>query len=347
MKTSAPLSKSQYGIYAECVGHENEVYYNLPYLYVLDGSLDAERLCLAIETTLKAHPTFFTRIGVNEEGEPFQSIDMKEVEEFNGIEVLEFQRTCDLETEKQTFLQPFQLCGGRLFHVRVMRDAEHIYWFFDMHHIIGDGTTLNVMLHDVETVYGGGTLVPEEVTMQEVALAEAEMRQSPAFGEAKHWYAQNFDCGDTFTPLIPDLEDAPSEADQVRNIGISREEVENFCKANGIYKTTLFTAAYAYLLAKFNNEQESLFTTVYNGRTDKRFLHSVGMTVKTLPVYAKFTDETSVSDFLKAVQKQMTGCREHDIYAYSDLMEDLNLQSNSMFAWRGEMLDDNSSTISL
>ncbi len=342
MKTSAPLSKSQYGIYAECVGHENEVYYNLPYLYVLDGSLDAERLCLAIETTLKAHPTFFTRIGVNEEGEPFQSIDMKEVEEFNGIEVQGFQGECDLETEKQTFLQPFQLCGGRLFHVRVMRDAGHIYWFFDMHHIIGDGTTLNVMLHDVETVYGGGTLVPEEVTMQEVALAEAEMRQSPAFGEAKHWYAQNFDCGDTFTPLIPDLEDAPSEADQVRNIGISREEVENFCKANGIYKTTLFTAAYAYLLAKFNNEQESLFTTVYNGRTDKRFLHSVGMTVKTLPVYAKFTDETSVSDFLKAVQEQMTGCREHDIYAYSDLMEDLNLQSNSMFAWRGEMLDDNS-----
>ena len=60
MKITAPLSKTQYGIYAECVGHENEPYYNVSYLYVLDGSFDAERLCRAIVTTFKAHPTLFT-----------------------------------------------------------------------------------------------------------------------------------------------------------------------------------------------------------------------------------------------------------------------------------------------
>jgi len=76
MKNIAPLSKSQYGIYAECVSHENEVFYNLPFLFVFDGSLDADRLCRAIEATIKAHPTFFTRIGVTDEGEPFQSIDL-------------------------------------------------------------------------------------------------------------------------------------------------------------------------------------------------------------------------------------------------------------------------------
>lgn len=47
MKRYAPLSRSQYGIYAECVGHENEPCYNLPYLYVLDGSIDADaRACM-------------------------------------------------------------------------------------------------------------------------------------------------------------------------------------------------------------------------------------------------------------------------------------------------------------
>ena len=43
MKT-AILSKMQYGIYAECVSHQGEVYYNLPYLFVLDGGLDEEML---------------------------------------------------------------------------------------------------------------------------------------------------------------------------------------------------------------------------------------------------------------------------------------------------------------
>ena len=168
MITTAPLSKSQYGIYAECVGHENEIYYNLPFLFVLDGSLDADRLCRAIETTLKNHPTFFTRIGVNNEGEPFQRIDMEEVEGFNGLMVQGFKgsKPEDLETEKQRFIEPFELYGGRLFHIAVMRDSEHIYWFFDMHHIIGDGETLNIVLHDVEAAYNGSTLAPEEMTLQ-------------------------------------------------------------------------------------------------------------------------------------------------------------------------------------
>ena len=335
MNTTAPLSRLQYGIYAECVNHENEVFYNLPFLYVFDGSIDADRLCRAIETTIKAHPTFFTRIGVTDEGEPYQSVDL-EKEEFR----LAVEQVTDLETEKLKFIEPFKLYGGRLFHTKVMRDAEHVYWLFDMHHIISDGTSYSVIIRDVETAYNGGVLAPEEMTMQEFALAEAERRKTPAFEEGKQWYAQTFDCGDTFTQLLPDLEiSGHSDANQVRILGIEMDRVDAFCSANDIKKSTLFNAAYSYLLAKYNNDQEALFTTVYNGRTEPKFKHSVGMTVKTVPVYAKFTDETTVLDFLKASQEQMEGCRKHDIYAYTDLMTDLNLQSNSFFVWQGLLFD--------
>ena len=336
MKQSAPLSKSQYGIYAECIGHENEPYYNLPYLYVLDGTIDADRLCRAIETTITAHPSFFTRIELSDDGEPIQTIDMEKEKLSLAVGHLE-----DLEAEKQKFITPYKLYGGRLFHTQVLRDAQHIYWFFDIHHIIGDGTSLNIMLNDVETVYNGGTLAPEPMTMMELATAEAAKRTSTTLEEGKQWYSQNFECSDTYTQLLPDLEIAEhTESDMVRILGTDTARVDAFCKANGIYKNTLFTAAYAYLLAKYNNEQESLFTTVYNGRTDQRFLHSIGMAVKTLPVYAKFTEETTVLDFLKASQAQMTGCREHDTYAYTDLMADLNLHSNSMFVWHGPLFDN-------
>ena len=43
MKT-APLSKMQYGIYVTCVQHMGEVCYNIPFLFVLDGCLDEEKL---------------------------------------------------------------------------------------------------------------------------------------------------------------------------------------------------------------------------------------------------------------------------------------------------------------
>ena len=331
MKTKAPLSKSQYGLYAECVGHIGEVCYNLPYLYVLDRNLDGERLCQAVESAVKAHPTLFTRIELNDDGEPIQTIDLEQETWTLSVEDVD-----DIEQKKVELVMPFNIYGDRLFHIRLLRDDNHYYLFIDYHHIIVDGTSMSLMLEDINKAYGNESVAPEELTMADIAIDEVEKRQSPAFEEAKKWYAANFDCGDTFTQLIPDLEDpVHSEASLLRTLNIDMTRVDAFCKEHGIFKSTLFTSAYSFLLAKYNNEQESLFCTVYNGRSDKRVAHTVGMFVKTLPVYAKFTADTTVLEFLNAGQEQMSGCREHDIYSYSDVMEDLKLQTNSMFAWHG------------
>jgi amino acid adenylation domain-containing protein len=336
MKLSAPLSTSQYGIYVECVSHQGEPYYNLPYIYVLDGSVDGQRLLDAVETAFKAHPTLFTRIALNDDGEPMQTLDMD-----NESWSLTIEEIQDIEQEKTRLVEPFDINGGRLFHVHVMHDKDHYYLFLDYHHIIVDGTSMQIMLQDIDKAYRGEPIAAEELTQMDIAKQESSQRETPAFAEAKKWYAANFDCDDTFTQFLPDLEEAEHREDSVlRTLSLDLSRVDDYCKKNGVFKSTLFTTAYAFLLAKFNNEQESLFTTVYNGRSDKRFAHSVGMAVKTLPVYAKFTAETTVHDLLLSGQEQMSGCREHELYSYADVMTDLNLQSNSMFAWHGMLFDN-------
>ena len=335
MKTIAPLSKVQYGLYAECVAHQGEACYNIPYLYILDGSLDAERLCKAVEAAVAAHPTLFTRIEQNSEGDPVQVID--DTEDFNlNVETID-----DIEAAKAQFVQPFNIVGDRLFRIRLLRDKEHHYLLQDIHHIISDGTSRKVLLADIEKAYRGEALEPEALTLGEVATKEDEMRKMPVFEEDKQWYAQNFDCSDCYSPLLPDLEETePKEGLLTRMLTAETTQVDAFCKGHGIFKSTFFTAAYAYLLAKFNNEQEALFNTIHNGRSDKRLVHSVAMLVKTLPVYAKFTDDTTVQDFLKAGQEQMTGCRQHEAYAYSDMVTDLNIQASTLFAWHGTLFDN-------
>ncbi len=336
MKHSAPLSKSQYGIYVECVSHNGEPYYNLPYVYELDLSLDGERLLAAIKKAFLAHPTLFTRICLNDDGEPLQTIDMD-----NESWSLTIEDIKDIEQEKHHLVTPFNIYGDRLFHVKLMRDATHYYLFLDYHHIIVDGTSMQIMLQDIDKAYRGEEIMAEEMTMMDVAVDEQDRRDTPAFDEAKQWYATNFDCSDTFTQLMPDLEGAEhSEDNLLHTMSIDMARVDGYCKQNDVFKSTLFTTAYAFLLAKFNNEQESLFTTVFNGRKDKRFSHSVGMAVKTLPVYAKFTADTTVLELLRQGQEQMSGCRKHDIYTYGDIVTDLNLQSNSMFAWHGQLFDN-------
>ena len=334
MKTFAPLTKTQYGLYAECIAHQGEACYNIPYLYTLDGSLDGEKLCRAIEAAVAAHPTLFTRIELTEQGDPLQVIDDSETF------TLTVEDVSDIEGAKASFIEPFDLYKDRLFRIRLLHDVEHYYLLQDIHHIISDGASRKVLLADIEKAYQGEVLASEELTLADVAKAEAEVRETPKFEEDKKWYAEKFDCNDTYSPLLSDLEgEDVKEGLLTRTMSVDIDAVDAFCKEHAIFKSTFFTAVYGFLLAKYNNEQDVLFNTIHNGRADKRLAHSVAMLVRTLPVYAKFDSETSVLDFLKAGQEQMTGCRQHEAYAYSDIIQDLGLQTATSFGWHGQLFD--------
>ena len=173
MKSSTPLSRSQYGIYVESASHNGEIFYNLPYIYELDRSLDEQRLLAVIETAFMAHPTLFTRIELNDDGEPIQTIDMA-----NEQWTLDVEEIQDIEQEKSRLVQPFDIYGGRLFHVNLMRNSDHFYLFLDYHHIIVDGTSMQIMLQDIDKAYRGEEILPEELTLMEVATLEAQQRQT-------------------------------------------------------------------------------------------------------------------------------------------------------------------------
>ena len=332
MITTAPLSKEQYGLYVECSNHQGETCYNVPLIHILDGSLDEKQLCKTIESFVSAHPTLFTRIELNEQGDPIQTID--DTETF----ALEVEQTTDIEAVKATFIQPFDLLKDRLFRFRLLKDQEHYYFLIDIHHIIFDGGSWMVMLAEIDKGYAGKPMEQEMLTLADIAKEEAALAESPQYETDKKWFAEQFDCGDCYSPLLPDRhEEVPEEAILTRVMDVNPQKVEAFCKDNGIFKSSFFTAAYSYLLAKYTGDEEVLFSTIYNGRTDKRMRYTLGMFVKTLPSYAKFTADTTVLDFLKAGQEQMAGCRQHAAYSFIDVMNDLNLQFGTTFAWHGEL----------
>ena len=151
--------------------------------------------------------------------------------------------------------------------------------------------------------------------------------------ESKQWYAQNFDCSETFSQLIPDLEGTEAKTDNLsRQMSVSMDAVEAFCKEHGIFKSTFFTGVYSYLLAKYNNDQEVLFGIV--DRDDAN-----GQQPEAFPIYAKFANDTKVHDFLKSIEELTRGCREHKSYSIMDILSDLRLQIGSYAAWNGKGKD--------
>ena len=330
-----PLSKSQYGLYVDCMNNIGKICYNCSFCYQLDSSLDGDRLARAIETAFIAHPALFTRIKVNDDGEPVQYIEISDIALNVTIET-----TVDIEKETANFVQPYNLHEDRLFRVRLLADKNYIYFLLDIHHIVSDGTSFQLLLEDIDKAYNEEPIEQELVSLGEHANSETEKRATSVFDEGKKWYAENFENSDTYSQLIPDLElPGRKEGLFTRPLNIQVEEIESFCKKNGIYKNNLFTTAYAFLLAKYNNEQEVFFPTAYNGRADKRLAHTVGMFVKTLPVQVKFDNDTSCLDLLKKTQDQMSGCRKNDIYSFVDFMQDIAPQYNTMFGWHGMLFE--------
>ena len=132
----------------------------MPYIYVLDRSLDGDRLLEAIRTAFMAHPTLFTRIELNNDGDPIQTLDL-EKEQW----ALDIEDISDIEQEKARLVKPFDLEGGRLFHVNLLRNEKNYYLFLDYHHIIVDGTSMQIILQDIDKAYRGVEIEPEEMTI--------------------------------------------------------------------------------------------------------------------------------------------------------------------------------------
>ncbi len=331
-----PLSRSQYGLYVACLGRPGEVLYNLPFLYVLDGSLDGDRLCKAVEAAVEAHPVLFTRISQGADGEPVQTVQKEKLD-------LRIEQVESIDAVKKDLIKPFDILSDRLSRIRILKDASNLGLFIDIHHIINDGASAQLLLHDIEKAYNGETLPGEKLTLAEFAEEEAALRATPAYAEDKAWFAATYDCSDTFSEVGPDLEDTEVKDGRFgRVLEVSPDEVSAFCKKAGLFKSTFYTGAYAFLLARYCGADEALFNTVFSGRDDKRLADTVGMFVKTIPVYAKFDAGTSVESFLGAVQEQMGGARKHGLYSYSEAVLDLGLQTATDFGWHGEIFGDDS-----
>ena len=82
-------------------------------------------------------------------------------------------------------------------------------------------------------------------------------------------------------------------------------------------------------------ENEALFLTVHNGRTDD-VIRSMGSYVKTYPLYLIYQDEDKISDYLLKTNQQVIDNVKHNIYPFSDMNKDLGVSADVLFAYQGD-----------
>ena len=334
-KDSYPLTGTQTGIYVESMKRDGEAAYNNPILLKLDKSIDMDKLKDACEKAVAAHPFIKVKFKADEEGNPRQY--RNDHEPYSQT----IEKISEAELAKLTpdLMQPFRLLSDRLFRIRLFETEEAKYLFTDLHHIIFDGSSMLVLLSDIERAYKGEPVEPEIYSGFEIAEDEAD-KKSEVFEEAKKWYLDTFSGIEADSLPIPDKkEETPSFGAVTFDLGLESSEVEGLCRRYGITENIYAVGSFGILAALYAGMNEALFTTIYNGRESLRTARTIAMLVKTLPVYSKFEKDQEIRDYLTATKEQMLSCMNYDTYPFADLVAETGMTSDLLFVYQGDVLN--------
>ena len=322
-----PLSKTQEGIFVECVSKVNSTNYNIPFLFKLDKNIDLNKLKESLLKVVDAHPYLKTTISMNNDGEILTS--RKEVP--SEVTIKEEEINID------QLVRPFSLLGGPLYRIEIYHGKEN-YLFLDFHHIICDGTSESIILNDLNKAYSGEEIQEETYTGYEVALQERKNLQTDKLEKAKAFYQGVLKDVDGEYVLKKDLK-VSKESKLVSKdftLKLDNEVVKKYVEQNKITNNALFNFAFAFTLSKFLYKNESLYTTIYNGRKSSKMMNTVSMLVKTLPVFIKYQESDSVLSKVSEMKSLLSGLEENDLYSFSDVANDYDISADIIFAYQGD-----------
>ena len=326
-----PLSQTQMGIYVTCMNCK-EGRYNIDLLYTLDQDIDLQRLAVALDKVIEAHPYVKSRLVIDDNGnvgfedhssEPFHTkiIDAVNIDDYNDH-----------------IGSDYDLLHDSLFRLEIYRTGGGNYLYVDFHHIIFDGISFSVFSDELSRAYNGETIDPEPINGFEIAKREIDVRQSKQYEEAAAWYEKEFgDAADIDSKPLPDVNKEKEEHYTIEHhfLNIDKEEIKAFCERTGTKESSLFSAVFGYTLSRFTGDNKVLYSTVYHGRSEKLTRRSFCMMVKTLPVYHDFTKTPTVIGLLQQTREQMAGNRSHLSFSYGDLHAKLGVNSDVSFAYHG------------
>lgn len=306
--------------------------YNMPVVCKLSGFIDKDQLEEACKKLVQRHESLRTSFDWID-GEPVQIIhphidfNMSRKELFVDISIREEA----IATTVQAFIRPFDLNRAPLFRVELvtMEEDEHIL-MIDMHHIISDGVSTNILLHELSKLYADEELPNQRIQYKDFAAWQQEMYQTDVMQKQEAFWLKTFE-GEIPTLQMPTDYARPSvqsfEGDIV-SFGIDADLTQNLRQITSLTGTTMYMvllAAFQVLLAKYSGQEEIIVGSPVAGRQHADVEETVGMFVGTLVMRGFPALEKTFTSYLKEVKESTLQAFENQDYPFEELVEKLDV----------------------
>lgn len=309
---------------------------NLPFLFHLDPRVDLRRLKMAVEQLFELHPELKAVVQFDPEKKAYFNYrdDWREVD----IPII---RLSDQEWEETRpgLLKPFWYGEGEpLYHIGIYQTESANYFFMDIAHIMGDGITMNVLFEDINNLYAGKAVAPEEYTFYDYILDEQAKDEKGGREENVRYFFGQMNGLKIRRSILArkdgySLDWGENGTLRSRFERINRSRTLYFCKQHGVSENAIFLTAYNYCISLFAGEKDVVSTSIHSGRTDSRWNRLAGALFRTY--YFRYTEnlEETVPELLKRSGKQIM----ETMRCYMS-----NLHADEMFfQYQGDILNIN------
>ncbi|TRU26493.1 MAG: amino acid adenylation domain-containing protein [Microcystis aeruginosa Ma_SC_T_19800800_S464] len=326
--TELPLSFAQQRLWFLDQLQPNSALYNIPMVLHFRGNLNQKALEQSLREICDRHEVLRTNF-VTIDGQPTQIIQTTRetisVVDLQDLPIQEqAEKTQQLKQKQAT--QPFDLAKESLIRITlvVLSETEH-FLLVCMHHIISDGWSIEVFIHELTTLYNAyvqnhpANLAPLPIQYGDFALWQKQWLQGDVLQSQLNYWQNQLTAA---PPLLSLPTDHPRPAVQ-SFVGTQQEfslspklsqALTELSRQQGVTLFMTLLAAFDALLYRYTGSSDILVGTPIANRNRSEIEGLIGFFVNTLVMRTDLSDNPSFSQLLTRVREVTM-----DAYAHQDL----------------------------
>ncbi|MBK3497213.1 amino acid adenylation domain-containing protein, partial [Viridibacillus sp. YIM B01967] len=321
-----PASSAQKRMFAMAQYNPESVHYNVPHLFMIEGTVNYTRIEQAFRSLLGRHEVLRT---------VFDMIDGELIQKIQSFESFALSiDTCsegDIDKKVHAFIQPFNLQQDLLLRAGLLKihEKQHLL-IFDLHHIITDGVSGGILLEELMVLYQEEELQAPGLQYKDYAVWEQSVLLKEIRAKQGRYWLDKFQKPAPVLDLTYDYLRPPVSKFAGKRINVSLDcdlvqKMKEQAAETGSTIYMILLATYNILLSKYSGQKDITVGTAVAGRPHIDLQNMPGMFVNTLALRSFPNGSLSVRSFLEDVKKHVLEAFENQSYPFEELVQQLGL----------------------
>ncbi|MFK7785590.1 MAG: condensation domain-containing protein, partial [Crocinitomicaceae bacterium] len=339
-----PISDAQRRLWVLSQFESGSVAYNMPGTYPLGTNLDIDCFREAVNAVVERHEALRTVLisdkrGVRQRVLPSEKglIESPIIDLRKGKSIQQF-------ISEDTAV-PFDMENGPLFRMYLLRvDDTEFVLYYNLHHIISDGWSMEVLVKDVSTFYTAflnkkaqkAYELPEPLRIhyKDYSVWQLNLLETEAFADHKRFWTEQMN-GELPILDFPGTNKRPRIKTYNGNLlstYIDRDsgaKLKQFSEDQGGSLFIGLLAVWNLLCYKYTGQKDIIIGTPTANRDHSDLENQIGFYANTLALRNKLNPDWSFEELYTETKGNTLEAFDHQVYPFDRLIEELDLQHDT------------------